>query len=204
MAALLAMQLCAAERARAEPLLISVDAHAALPLTAPQSQLFGPGGSVALALHYPLAPALLMGVRLRAGLLLDGDPPSQPGVRDEGTGSFELLNLQLRLRPFAKGRDVHRASGLFVDVGGGGGLTGKKVRPSLEAGVGYGWPLGAITLAPSVRYVQVIQPSEVLSGDDARLLLAGVELTWNDAQPRAPKPRPGPGPKAPEKKKESD
>jgi len=191
-AALLAMQLCSVDRLLAEPLLISVEAEAALPLTAPQSELFGPGGSLALALHYPLLPQLLIGVRARGGLLLDGEPPSQPGVEDPGFGSFELLSLNLRLRPFGSRRDVRRGTGLFVDVAGGGGMTGESTRPSVEAGLGYGIPFGGVSLAPSVRYLQVIQPSDALSGDDARILLAGLELTFNDAKPPPPAPPPVP------------
>ena len=198
MAVMLAVQLCGIGRLRAEPLLLSVEAHAALPLTAPQSELFGMGGSVAAALHYPLAPKLLVGLRLRAGLLTEGDAPAQPGVEDPGLGSFELLHLSLRLRPFGSAGDVRRAPGLFVDVGGGGGLTGKSARPSVEAGIGYGFALGSISLAPSVRYVQMIQPSDVLSGEDARLLLAGLELTLTDARPtEALPPPPAPKPPAP-------
>lgn len=196
MAALLAVLLCSADRAHAEPLLLSVEAHAALPLTAPQSDLFGPGGSIAAALHYPITPMLLLGVRLRAGLLSNGDAPTQPGVDDPGLGSFELLTLHLRLRPFGSSRDVRRAPGLFVDVGGGGGLTGKTARPSLEAGIGYGFAVAGISLAPSVRYVQVIQPSDVLSAQDARMLLAGLELTLTDGRP-APPPPPPPKPAVP-------
>ena len=198
MAAMLAVQLCSASRAHAEPLLLSVEAHAALPLTAPQSELFGLGGSIAAALHYPIAPALLIGLRLRAGLLSDGAAPPQPGVDDPKLGSFELLSLSLRLRPLGSARDVRRAPGLFLDVGGGGGLTGKTARPSLEAGIGYGFALGSVSLAPSVRYVQVIQPSDVLSGQDARLLLAGLELTLTDRRPQlASAPPPEPEPAAP-------
>ena len=44
----------------AEPLLISIEGQGALAVTRPQSRLFGPGGLGALALHVPLAPALLL------------------------------------------------------------------------------------------------------------------------------------------------
>jgi outer membrane protein OmpA-like peptidoglycan-associated protein len=171
--------------AHAQPVLISIEGQGALALTKPQSKLFGPGGAGAVAVHLPLAPAVLLGLRLRAGALSDGDPPEQPGVRDPGPPSFELASLMLRLRPFASGRDVRRAPGFFLDLGAGGGITGRIGRPSFEAGLGWGFPIGAtVTLAPTARYLQIWQPKQVLAREDARLLLLGLELTFNDAAQR--------------------
>src|SRR5262249_28764359 len=107
--------------------------------------------------------------------------------RDPGLGSFELGALMLRLRPFAAGADVRRATGLFIDLGAGGGFTGKLLRPSFEAGLGYGIALGPITLAPTLRYLQIWQPTTVLASDDARLALAGLEVTLNDPRPAPPR-----------------
>ena len=171
---------------RAEPLVISIEAQAALALTAPQSDWFGPGGALAVTAHYPLSPVFLLGARLRAGLLTNGDPPQLLGVRDPGWGSFELLALNLRVRPFARRDDARLGNGLFVDAAIGGGLTGDWVRPSIEAGLGYGIALGPVCLAPTVRYLQVLQPATPPSDDDARLLLAGIELTFNDVRPLPP------------------
>ena len=166
--------------------MISVEADAALAITAPQSDWFGPGGALAVAAHYPLSPTFLLGARVRAGLLTDGDPPELPGVRDPGWGSFELASLTLRVRPFARGEDARLGDGLFVDAAIGGGLTGESLRPSFEAGLGYGIALGSICLAPTVRYLQVFQPANPPSDDDARLLLAGLELSFNDVRPLPP------------------
>ena len=177
-------------RSRAEPVVISVEAHAALALTAPQTDWFGPGGALGVAAHYPLSPAFLLGARLRAGLLTNGDPPELPGVRDPGWGSFELASLSLRFRPFARSADARRGDGLFIDAAVGGGFTGDSLRPSIDAGLGYGFAFGPICLAPSLRYLQVIQPANPPSDDDARLLLAGVELTFNDLRPLPPPPPP--------------
>jgi outer membrane protein OmpA-like peptidoglycan-associated protein len=69
-------------------------------------------------------------------------------------------------------------------LGAGAGFTGKELRPSLEGGLGFGFALGALCLAPTVRYLQVVQPANPPSDDDARLLLAGFELTFNDARPQ--------------------
>jgi outer membrane protein OmpA-like peptidoglycan-associated protein len=183
-----------ASRVCAEPVLISIEGQAALAITEPQSKLFGPGGGGSLGLQYPLARWLLLGARLRAGLLSNGDPPTERGLLDPGLGSFELATLTLRLRPFASSHDVRRANGFFIDLGGGGGLTGKLGRPAFDAGLGYGIPLGVINLAPTARYLQIVQPTRVLESRDARLVLLGIELTFNDARRVPPPPPPAPPP----------
>jgi outer membrane protein OmpA-like peptidoglycan-associated protein len=167
--------------AHAEPFLVSVEGEAAKAVTNPQRDLFGFGGGGALSLHYPITPAVLIGVRLQAGLLSNGDPPSDKGLRDPGAGTFEFAMLNLRLRPFGGSTGVRRAKGFFLDVGAGGGVTGSLARPAFSAGLGYGIPIDPIVLAPTVRYLQVFQPTTVLASDDARLVLLGIEITFGDA-----------------------
>ena len=171
--------------ARAEPLLVSLEAQGAAALTTPQSEVFGPGVNFALGVRYPFGPMLQLGGELRAGLLSAGTSPSEMGQADPGVGSFEFGMLMLRLKPLAMvDRSApRRAVGLFVDLGAGGGVTGKLGRVAFQAGLGYGISLGGgFTLAPTVRYLQVVQPSDALSSRDARLLLYGVELTAFDAR----------------------
>jgi outer membrane protein OmpA-like peptidoglycan-associated protein len=184
--------------AHAEPILISVEGQAAMAVTKPQSDLFGIGGGGALALHYPLTPAVLIGLRLQAGLLSNGDPPSDKGLRDPGSGTFELAMLNFRLRPFGGRTGVRRANGFFLDVGAGGGVTGSLARAAFSAGLGYGIAIDPIVLAPTLRYLQVLQPTTVLASDDARLVLLGIEITFGDqlhepakpaAKPQAPSDR---------------
>jgi outer membrane protein OmpA-like peptidoglycan-associated protein len=186
--ALILVQSLAPSRGHAEPIVLSVEAQAALAFTTPQSDWFGPGGALAVAAHHAFSPVLLLGLRLRAGLLTDGSPPALPGVRDPGWGSFQLATLSLRVRPFAGSADERLGSGFFVDVGAGGGFTGPLVRPSFEAGLGFGIPLGSLCLAPTVRYLHVIQPADPPSDDDANLVLAGVELVFHDQRPPPPPP----------------
>jgi outer membrane protein OmpA-like peptidoglycan-associated protein len=169
--------------ALAEPVLFSIEGQAALPVTKPQSQLFGPGAVGALAVQYPLTPMFLIGLRAQIGLLTNGDSPATRGLRDPGTGTFELGMLTLRMRPFASGNDVRRATGFFVDLGAGAGVTGELPRGGFEGGLGYGIPMGVVAIAPTLRYLQILQPTSVLSSEDARLLMLGVELTFGDARP---------------------
>jgi outer membrane protein OmpA-like peptidoglycan-associated protein len=167
---------------RAEAPLVTIEASGAVPLTAPQSKLFGPGGAVSAAAYYRLAPFALIGAKLRAGLLSNGSAPAA-GQVDPGLGSFEMLHAMLRLRPLAKSSQVRSALGLFVEGGAGGVITGKLARASVEGGVGWGFALGSFALSPTLRYVQVVQPSDPLSSQDARLLLFGAELAVLDARP---------------------
>jgi len=174
-----------ASTAYAEPVLVSVEGQAALSVTEPQSKLFGPGGAAALAVQYPLSALFLIGARARIGMLTNGDPPAVQGLRDPGTGTFELGLLTLRVRPFAASTDVRRATGFFLDAGAGGGATGQLARGAFEAGLGYGIPVGGVAIAPTLRYLQILQPTSVLSSEDARLLMLGIELTFGDARPLA-------------------
>lgn len=173
-----------ASQGAGEPTLLSLEGGAAFALTAPQNDLFGPGLQGALAVHHPVAPAVLLGARLRGGFLFDGPAPRDPRLADPGTGTFSQLHLSLRLRPLGNREDVRRGVGLWLELGGGATMTGNvRFRGSWEAGVGYGFAIGGIDLSPVVRFVHVLQPDAQVEGRDAHLLLAGLELTLFDARP---------------------
>jgi len=186
--------LLASRAAHAEPLLVTLDADFVLPLTAPQTERFGPGAAVAAGVLLPLQPYLLVGGRGRIGFLADGEAPQDPGLRDPGLGGYVDLHGVVRLRLPGAASDPRRAVGPFVEGGGGATVTGELVRGSLEAGLGWGLPLGKIVLAPSLRFVQVVQGADPLSDEDARLLLLGVEVTLRDAPPPVAPPAPPPPP----------
>lgn len=163
--------------------LVSADANGVLALGEPQASQFGVGGTVGVGLHRPLASFLLAGLRLRSGLLTDGDPPSQDGFEDTSVGSFSSLMLGLRGRVPFDGK--LSATGPFVDVAAGGTLTGGLVRFGFEAAVGYLFRLGPVNLGPTFRYQQVLQPDEGLEDRDARLFMLGVEVLFFDNEPEA-------------------
>src|SRR5205085_1534475 len=54
-----------------------------------------------------------------------------------------------------------------------------------DAGLGYGFGFDSFALAPVLRFLQVVQPADKLSGADARVLMLGAEVTFFDAQPSA-------------------
>ena len=178
---------CLVSPAAAEPLLVSLEGSGAIPLTEPQNHRFGPGGSLAGGIIYPLFPPLLVGARLRLGLLSDGESPGENLV-DPGIGGLVTLGASLRLRPLSIGGGERQSRGIgpFLEVGGGGALTGELERGMLDAAIGWGIAAGALNVAPAVRYLQVLQPDDSLEGRDARLLLVGVELTFLDVRPTPP------------------
>lgn len=185
-----------------EPWLLSLEVDAAVPVSAPQRNWFRPGGAGSFAVLRVLHPTVLFGARLRGGWLSDGPPPADVSLVDPGVGGFGTLGLIARLRPIARGDDPRRGTGLFVELGGGGAVTGGLVRGSIEGAVGYGFELGAVDLAPVVRYLRVFQPNDdQLETRDAQLLVAGIELTLLD--PRR-QDRPAPERESPEGPTPSD
>jgi outer membrane protein OmpA-like peptidoglycan-associated protein len=168
----LVLFLAPAGDARAERWMLSAEVPAALPVSAPQDSWFGPGGMPSVSLYRELVPALLVGGKLRAGILSDGPPPMDE-LADPGAGGLLGASLGLRVRTRPAGR---RAAGGWIEAAVGGAVTGQLARPTFELGGGWGFPLGAISVGPSLRYLHIHQPADALSGADARLLLVGVEV----------------------------
>jgi outer membrane protein OmpA-like peptidoglycan-associated protein len=171
---------------RAEPVLVNVEATGILPLTEPQSKVFNPGGSIALGVLYPVHPMVLIGAGARLGLLLDANAHLNNWA-NPGTGGFGTLNGVVRLCPFNSDDDARRGVGPFIEASGAGALTGKLIRPGFDAGLGWGFELGPIDLAPTVRYMHIIHWGG-LDPRDARLLLFGVEISFFDARKVEEKP----------------
>ena len=172
---------------RAQPF-VAVEANGLVPIVnaasspQPQLDLFGLGGSLSGTLLIAPVRSLLIGARLRGGLLLDGEAPLDRGRSDPGIGSFATLSGLVRLHPLAGAGTGERSRGPFVELGAGGALTGDLVRTQLELGMGYGLTLGRLRLAPTVRYVQIVQPGSNFDTRDGRLLVLGVELLALDVR----------------------
>jgi outer membrane protein OmpA-like peptidoglycan-associated protein len=171
-------------RAQDRAPLLTLGAAAGMAITEPQTERFGVGGAAAVAGYVPLAHWLLAGARLRAGLLANGDPPADPAQVDPSTGTFQTLSALLRVRPLSSASQPRNQVGLFVEAGVGGVLTGELFRAGLEGGIGWGIDFGKLELAPTLHYLQVVQPSDPLSDEDARVLMLGVEMALLDASPR--------------------
>lgn len=188
----------------AEAWLLHVEAPAALALGEPQRSLFGPGAMPALGGYRSLRPWLLAGLRLRTGGLLDAGAPADARVRNPTSGGLNALAVAGRVRPWPRaGGEPSRARGPWVELAAGAGLTGSLVRPTAEAGVGWNFGLGRLTLGPALRYLHVLQPDGGLEGRDAKIALLGVELALFDPRgtpvvlaKAAPAPPPAPPPDA--------
>jgi outer membrane protein OmpA-like peptidoglycan-associated protein len=177
--------------------LLAGDGEVVAAVTEPQRDLFGPGAAGALAAFRGVHPWILIGARLRAGLLQNGPPPADPHRVDPRLGGFTTLGLALRVRPLADSTDLRFSPGLYLEASAGAALTGELFRPAVEAGLGFGFDLGPLTLGPTVRYVQIIEPADAVDDRDARLVLAGLEITLFDPSPPAPAtPRRRPPPPA--------
>ena len=184
LAPLAACLLGVAPPARAgEAWLLSLEAPAALPLSQPQRSLFRPGALPAATAYRSLTPQLLGGLRLRAGAFANGPAPADPTLRDPGLGGLGGLSLAVRVRPLGRRDDPSRARGPWIEVAGGGGLTGTLLRATAEAGLGWNFRAGKVTLGPSLRYLQVVQPADPLESRDARIALVGIEAVFFDPRP---------------------
>jgi outer membrane protein OmpA-like peptidoglycan-associated protein len=171
---------------------VTLDAPLAVPVSTPLRDRFGLGAMPALSAAVPIEPWMMLGLRLRCGLLSNGPAPSDPTLHDPGTGDLGVLFVTARLRPLASdGQPL--ATGPWVDVGVGPGLTGSLVRAVGEAGLGWNFGVAGFALGPSARYLHVVQPSDALDSTDASILLFGLEIGLRDPQAhRQPEPAPTP------------
>lgn len=191
--ALSVLLVCPSQSRAKEPWLLDLEGTVGTPLSKPQSRWYGVGGSLALSVQKPLLPWLALTARLRTAGFLDGEAPKQVGVKNPDFGTLNMAGLGLVLR--LPTGDVRRSTGLWIDAVGGGGFTGDKGRGAIDLGVGYGIGLSqTVSISPVLRYLQVFQPNEGLSGADAKLGLLGVRVTLFDAKPEAPRPPPPPPP----------
>lgn len=162
--------------------LVTADAPAAVAVSTPQNDWFAAGALPSVSLARALSPNVLVGARLRAGVLAEGGAPDE-ALEDKGTGGLSSLTLGVRLRPF--GGSARLGEGLWIEAAGGGALTGRDARGTAELGIGWGFAAGPVVLGPSLRYLQVFQPDSELSPNDARLALLGLEVALFDREEAA-------------------
>ncbi|MEO0323695.1 MAG: OmpA family protein, partial [Myxococcota bacterium] len=175
-----------AAAAQSEPWLLHLEPSYVLPITDPQRERFEPGLAAAITLERSLGRMFLVGARVRGGALFDGPPPDDPRLVDPGPGGLGSFTLTGRLRPLGRRAGAARGTGLWLDVGGGVAITGELVRPTLEAGLGYGFAWGPVDIGPVIRFQQVVQPAGNFDDRDAHLLLLGLQLTFFDRRGEEP------------------
>lgn len=151
------------------------------PITSPYTANFASGAVGDIGAYRSLAPAVLIGARVSAGVL-SHDDTVESTIADEGDYGLGMLSGAVRLRPFGKGSDPRRGNGLWLEAAGGGGLTEGDVKPVISPGLGYVFDLGrGVGLGPVGRYVHVFEGSSNFGGNDAQLLTGGLELMFFDA-----------------------
>ena len=178
--------LSAASPAMAEPLKLTLGGDVLLPLGGMTGEVFLPGVQGSFSVLMPVAPQILVGGRFSMGALMNGPEPQDRGRVDPGLGGLVRAELVARVRPFVHGEDSRRGPGLFIELHGGGALTGELVRPTFGAGLGWGLSLGDLGVAPVLRYQQVIQGEHPLESGDARLLSIGLEVMLGETAPPPP------------------
>ncbi len=120
---------------------------------------------------------LALGARLRIGVLRNGPAPGN-NFDDPQTGGLGTATLAMR---------VHRG-GVWAEVAGGGGITGRDLVPTVEGGVGWGFEVGQLLIGPGARYVRVISRDPMSTLGTASLVLVGFDVQWgHDRQPARPR-----------------
>jgi len=172
-----------------EPWLLTGSLSGSTVLNQPYREAFGLGGGADVGLYRPLLPSLLIGGRLGGVLLAEERDLGQSS--DHGIFTMARFAGVLRFRPLAIGADdVRRSAGLWLEAGAGPGFAenGSRLHAVLDAGLGYGFSAGAVTIGPALRYQQVIETEDSFGGRDARLASLGLEVTFGDAVPRPAEP----------------
>ena len=168
------------------------EAPGAILVAETQDAPFAFGAMPAISLYRSIWPHLLLGMRMRGGLLRDaarvdrrpmrpgdGDPRSDPATSPGYTG-FGSLTIALRMRHESDRNHARHGDGFWLELAVGSATTDGNVRPTIEAGVGWGLPLGSINLGPMMRFVYVDGISHDAPTPSANLMLFGLEVSLFD------------------------
>lgn len=181
--------LLVASTAAAEGPRVHVAGGAARAVGGPQGGELGTGGGASGTLEVPLASAF--GVQAGAGTVVlssSSRSPDDPAIAKRSTGYAVFGTVGARVHPFGKGP--------WLDANAGVGQTGGLVRPLVDANVGWEFQVSrsGVGVGPFVGYTQIVQPNDSLRGDDARIVLAGLTVSFGGRAPPAPLPATEPTP----------
>ena len=180
-----------------EPWFVTVDAMLAGPINEVTQDQFSLGGSGAIGVYRSFYPELAFGFRLSAGALTEGEVVFQDPV-DRGWLDFGHLSASMRVRPLAPLMDDdRRASGLWIQMGGGPGIADGEVVPVFDIGLGYGFELGPIVLSPMGQITHIIETEGRFGEGNIFLWHGGVEVAFLDELAAAPGTLPAAEPLAP-------
>jgi outer membrane protein OmpA-like peptidoglycan-associated protein len=152
-----------------------------LPVSSPQTELFGVGGALGAEISRSLLPYLAVGARLRLGFLSDAGGPLAPELADPGAAGLLDFGVVVRGRlPFG-GTDDQRTPGPWIELSGDLVVTGANARGGMGAGLGWSFPLGDIGIGPGLWWLHTFQPGAQLETSDADVLFFGVDVVLLDA-----------------------
>lgn len=172
--------------------LLEIEGDFAMPLNAPARDRFLPGGGGSLAALFAPYRFILPAIRARAIVLGDGPAPQDPTIVDPGVGALYTLTAGARLRTDGIGQTTAEpeATGFWLEIDLGLGVTGTLVRPAFEAAAGFLWDAGAtegaghVDIGPVVRFVHVLQTDERgIDANSTYLFTAGLDIVLFDAAP---------------------
>ena len=185
--------------AHAEEIRVHVTGGAAHAVGGSQQREFGAGGGGSAAVELPLAKAVGLQAGAGAVALSKGEAPADPGLAPTGTGTAVVGTLGFRFRPLA----ASSVAGPWMSLGGGMARTGDMMRPAADAQLGWAFRASKdarLDVGPFLGYTHVVQPNDALRGDDARIAMAGIAISFGASEkPRAAAPAPveAPPPSAP-------
>ncbi len=130
------------------------------------------GGGLELQVHR------VVGIEANVGgvVLSKGEPPLQPNVAEQSTGTAFLATIGARLHAFGK----TRIDGPWLAGRGGLAQTGSLSRLGLSAELGWDFRAGKsrVVAGPYVGYTHIVQPDDSFRPDDARLLAVGLHVSY--------------------------
>lgn len=184
--------------ARADELRAHATLGGAHAVTEPQSREFGFGVAGSASLELPLGRAVGVEAKLSGLVLAKGDPPSDPSLARQGTGTAVLATGGVRVRPFTE------VAGPWASAGLGYAQTGSRGRLGIDAMLGWDWRVGREgrwDVGPYAGFQQLVEPDDSLRPEDARIVSIGIHVGLGvppkPVPRREPEPPPPPAPEPP-------
>lgn len=151
-----------------------------------QGKEIGFGSVATVGLELGVSRRFGLEARLFGAGFLDGSAPSDPSLRPASSAGFYGGGLGFRAHPFAV------LEGAWL----GGALsyarTGDVGRVAVDLRIGWDFrPSARTELGPYVGFLQVIEPdSSVMRPQDARAVMLGLHVGFDEGPPRVAPPRP--------------
>lgn len=144
----------------------------------PNTEYFQQGATGSFGAYHSIVPKLQFGARV-GGTYLPADEAAPDGY-DTGDLGMGMATAMMRVRPLGTAYDDSRAEGLWIEAGGGPALVGSEFTGAGEAGIGYNFDVGSVTVGPNFRYMQAIEVDNRFVSEDVRIGAIGVEFTFLD------------------------